>query len=118
MRCHPVVDRQAIGDKVRGIMGATSTIGTLGDPAVDAMRAANDRAVSALTALGTSGVAADSVVQAMNLAIINFQTGSADIPAESRDVIRRSAAAIKGLPSGSRIEIGGHTDKPAIRRRT
>jgi outer membrane protein OmpA-like peptidoglycan-associated protein/uncharacterized protein YidB (DUF937 family) len=104
------VDRQAIGDKVRGIMGATSTIGTLGDPAVDAMRAANDRAVSALTALGTSGVAADSVVQAMNLAIINFQTGSADIPAESRDVIRRSAAAIKGLPSGSRIEIGGHTD--------
>jgi OmpA-OmpF porin, OOP family len=91
-------------------MGATSTIGTLGDPAVDAMRAANDRAVSALTALGTSGVAADSVVQAMNLAIINFQTGSADVPAESRDVIRRSAAAIKALPSGSRIEIGGHTD--------
>ena len=103
-------DRQVIGDKVRGIIGATATIGTLGDPALEAMRAANDKAVSALTALGTSGAAADSVVQAMNLAIINFQTDSADIPAESRDVIRRSAAAIKALPSGSRIEIGGHTD--------
>jgi len=46
----------------------------------------------------------------MNLAIINFPTGSAEITAESMDVIRRSATVIKGMPPGSRIEIGGHTD--------
>jgi len=103
-------DRQAIGDKVRGIMGATATIGTLGDPAFEAMREANDKAVSALTALGTSGATADAVVQAMNLAIINFESGSAEIPHDSKDVIRRSAMAIKAMPAGSRIEIGGHTD--------
>jgi outer membrane protein OmpA-like peptidoglycan-associated protein/uncharacterized protein YidB (DUF937 family) len=104
-------DRQAIGDKVRGILGSTaSTIGTLADPAVDAMRAANDKAVSALRALGTSGVTSDAVVQAMNLAIINFATGSAEIPAESRDLIQTSATAMKAMSPGARIEIAGHTD--------
>jgi outer membrane protein OmpA-like peptidoglycan-associated protein/uncharacterized protein YidB (DUF937 family) len=104
-------DRQAIGDKVRGILGsATSTIGTLADPAADAIRAANDKAVSALRALGTSGIASDAVVQAMNLAVINFATGSAEIPAESRDVIQTSATAMKAMSSGTRIEIAGHTD--------
>ena len=103
-------DREAIGDKVRGIMGATATIGTLGDPAFEAMREANDKAVSALIALGTSGATADAVVQAMNLAIINFETGSAEIPPDSVDVIRRSAMAIQAMPAGSRIEIAGHTD--------
>jgi OmpA-OmpF porin, OOP family len=103
-------DRQAMSDKVRGILGATATIGTLTDPAMEAVRAANDKAVTALKALGTSGVAPDAVVQAMNLAIINFPSGSAQISVESMDVLLNSAAAIKAMPSRSRIEISGHTD--------
>jgi OOP family OmpA-OmpF porin len=103
-------DRQAISDKVRGIFGATATIGTLTDPATEAVRAANDKAVTALKALGTSGVAPDAVVQAMNLAIINFPSGSAQISVDSMDVLQNSAAAIKAMPRGSRIEISGHTD--------
>jgi OOP family OmpA-OmpF porin len=103
-------DRQVISDKVRGVLGATATIGTLTDPAMETVRAANDKAVTALKALGTSGVAPDAVVQAMNLAIINFPSGSAQISADSMDVLQNSAAAIKAMPSSSRIEISGHTD--------
>jgi outer membrane protein OmpA-like peptidoglycan-associated protein len=46
----------------------------------------------------------------MNLAIINFPTGSAEIPSDATEIIRRSADAIKRVPAGSKIEISGHTD--------
>ena len=105
-------DRQALSDKLRGIFGTQATIGSLGDAAGDAVRVANEKALSALGAIGTSGrVSPDEVVQAMNLAIINFSSGSAEIAPDSREVIRRSAEAIKQAPAGSTIEIGGHTDK-------
>jgi outer membrane protein OmpA-like peptidoglycan-associated protein/uncharacterized protein YidB (DUF937 family) len=103
-------DRAALTDRVHGLLGTEATVGTLGDPAVDAVRTANDRAVSALSAIGTSGVSPDSVVHAMNLAIINFSTGSAEISPDSAEVLRKSAEAIKGMPAGSRIRIDGHTD--------
>jgi outer membrane protein OmpA-like peptidoglycan-associated protein len=77
---------------------------------MEAVRTANDKAASALAALGTSGVAAPALVDAMNLAIINFPSGSAEIPSDSLNVIRTSAEAIKRAPAGTKIEIAGHTD--------
>ena len=103
-------DRQTLGDKLRGILGGGVSIGSLVDPAVEAARAANDKALSALRAIGTSAVSPDALVSAMNLAVINFQTGSAEIAPDSQELIRTSAEAIKRAPGDSRVEIGGHTD--------
>jgi outer membrane protein OmpA-like peptidoglycan-associated protein len=103
-------DRQAIDDKLRSIFGAGATIGSLVDPAIEAARAANDRALTALGAIGTTGVTTDALVQAMNLAIVNFATGSAEIAPESMEVLRQSAEALKRAPAGWKVEIGGHTD--------
>jgi outer membrane protein OmpA-like peptidoglycan-associated protein/uncharacterized protein YidB (DUF937 family) len=103
-------DRQSIGDELRGILGSQTTITALGDAAVEAARVANDKAVSALRAIGTSGVTPDTLVHALNLAIINFPTGSAEIAPDSMRIIEKSAEAIKHAPAGSTIEIGGHTD--------
>lgn len=103
-------ERQTLSDRLHGIFGARAMIGALRDPAAEAVRASNDRALSALRAVGTSGVSPSAVVQAMNLAVINFPTGSAEIPADEMLVVRESAEAIRRAPSGSRIEIGGHTD--------
>jgi OOP family OmpA-OmpF porin len=103
-------DRQALTDRLRGILGAGAKIESLGDPAEEAARAANDKALSALRAIGTSGVSPDALVNAMNLAVINFSTGSADIAPDSLEVIRKSADAIRRAPEGSKVEIGGHTD--------
>jgi outer membrane protein OmpA-like peptidoglycan-associated protein/uncharacterized protein YidB (DUF937 family) len=103
-------DRQALTNQLSGILGAGSTIGWLGDPAANAARAANERAQSALGAIGTTGVSPGALVSAMNLAIINFATGSAQIAPESMEILRQSAEAIMRAPAGSRVEIAGHTD--------
>jgi outer membrane protein OmpA-like peptidoglycan-associated protein/uncharacterized protein YidB (DUF937 family) len=106
-------DRQTVTAKLHGIFGADADIGWRGDVAGDAVRAANEKAFSALDALDAidaSNVSGDTLVEAMNLAIINFAPGSAEIPPESMEVLRRFAAAIKRAPADSHIEIGGHTD--------
>jgi outer membrane protein OmpA-like peptidoglycan-associated protein/uncharacterized protein YidB (DUF937 family) len=103
-------DRQTIADRLGGVVGSEALIGTLDDAAGEAARAANEQAVSALRVLGTSGVAPAALVHAMNLSIINFPTGSAQIPPDSVIVIRTSAEAIKRAPGGTTIEIAGHTD--------
>ena len=72
-------------------------------------RTAKDKTLAALSGLKAGFTAAD-VVSALNLSIINFETGSAAISPESRDLLAKAAAAIKQLPPGSVIEIGGHTD--------
>jgi outer membrane protein OmpA-like peptidoglycan-associated protein len=103
-------DHQALIGKLQGAFGSGMTVGSLADPAVAAVRAANDKALSALRAIGTSGVNPNAVVQAMNLAVINFQTGSAQIAQDSLDVVRTSAEAIKRMPDRAKVEIRGHTD--------
>jgi OOP family OmpA-OmpF porin len=103
-------DRQELTETVRGIVGPETRVDALTDAAAEAVRTANDKALSALDAIGTSGVSANALVDAMNLAVVNFSTGSAEIPADSAEVIRRSAAAIRRAPAGLKIEIGGHTD--------
>ena len=110
------VDRQALIGKLRETFGRDAPITSLGDASVEAARAANDKALTALRAIGTtgtsgtSGVSPDAVVNAMNLAVINFASGSAQITADSQEVIRRSADALKRAPAGTKVEIGGHTD--------
>jgi outer membrane protein OmpA-like peptidoglycan-associated protein len=64
---------------------------------------------AALAALGGS-FKADAFTAAMNLAVINFASGSAEIPADSQDLIARAAVVLKTAPKGTVIEVGGHTD--------
>jgi outer membrane protein OmpA-like peptidoglycan-associated protein/uncharacterized protein YidB (DUF937 family) len=78
-----------------------------GNVTADAARVAD---APALSPIGTSGAPAGGYVQAMNLAIINFPSGSAELPADTLETIEASAEAIRRAPPGSTIEIGGHTD--------
>jgi outer membrane protein OmpA-like peptidoglycan-associated protein/uncharacterized protein YidB (DUF937 family) len=71
--------------------------------------AAMRRTSDALAALGT-GYSARQLTDALNLNIVNFASGSAAIPAESRGVLNQSADAIQSAPAGTVLEIGGHTD--------
>ena len=103
-------ERQALTDRLRAFFGTQATFAALADRAAEAVRTANSRASSALAALASTKVAGDTLVQTMNLAIINFASGSADLPADSQDVIRQSAEALKRAPAGTKVEIGGHTD--------
>lgn len=77
--------------------------------AAEQVRIATQKADAALAALKPGFGAAD-LTSALNLQIMNFASGGAEIPANSLDFLNRAAVAIKMAPSGTVIEIGGHTD--------
>jgi outer membrane protein OmpA-like peptidoglycan-associated protein/uncharacterized protein YidB (DUF937 family) len=77
--------------------------------AEEQVRLAGQKASAALAAL-RPGFSANDLVGALNLEVINFQTASAQIPSEDYEFLNKTAAAIKMAPSGTVLEIGGHTD--------
>lgn len=52
----------------------------------------------------------DDLINALNLFIINFESGKFNIPDERMDFLKRAASYIQKLPPTTVIEIGGHTD--------
>jgi len=87
----------------------TTTVPNVAFNVEDQVRLASARAATALAAL-RPGFTARDLVSAMNLQVINFATGSAEIPAASRDLLNSTVTALKAAPAGTTIEIGGHTD--------
>jgi outer membrane protein OmpA-like peptidoglycan-associated protein/uncharacterized protein YidB (DUF937 family) len=77
--------------------------------AAEQIRLASEKASSALAAL-KPGFSAQDLISALNLNVINFATGSAQIPADSDDYLNRVAIALKAAPTATALEIGGHTD--------
>jgi outer membrane protein OmpA-like peptidoglycan-associated protein/uncharacterized protein YidB (DUF937 family) len=75
----------------------------------DQIRTASAKASAALAALKPGFSAAD-LTSALNLEIINFSTGSAQIPDSSILFLNKAADVIKTAPSTMSLEIGGHTD--------
>ncbi|MGE0101238.1 MAG: YidB family protein [Blastocatellales bacterium] len=68
-----------------------------------------EETLAALKAL-LPGHSAEDLVNALNLHIIHFATGSAEIPAANQEVLKESAKAIKNAPAGTKLEVSGHTD--------
>jgi OOP family OmpA-OmpF porin len=105
----PKADLDAIKASLQSIFGTGYTFGALSDDASAWFRAAKDKTLAALSGLKPGFTGAD-LVSALNLSIINFETGSAAISPESRDLLAKAAATMKQLPAGTVIEISGHTD--------
>ena len=64
---------------------------------------------SALDALPDPFTAED-LVKALNILIINFESGKSDIPPVRLEALRKGATFIRKLPAGIVLEVGGHTD--------
>ena len=105
----PKADLDEIKASLQSIFGSGYTYGALPDDASTWFRAAKDKTLAALSGLKPGFTAAD-LVSALNLSIINFETGSAAISPQSHDLLMKAAASMKQLPAGTVIEIGGHTD--------
>ena len=73
------------------------------------IRIASEKATAALASL-KPGFAVPDMVNALNLAIINFNPGSAQVPDSSTGFLNKAAEVIKMAPTGTIIEIDGHTD--------
>lgn len=77
--------------------------------AEEEVQLAAQKATAALASLRPGFTAAD-LVGALNFDVINFATGSAEIPADNHDFLNKAATAIKMAPQGTLIEIAGNTD--------
>lgn len=102
-------DRSGLLDKLKGAFGGF-TFGGLFEGIGQAVERSTEAATAALENLKPGAFSADDLVKALNLMIIHFDTGSANISADSQDILKKAAEAIKQAPAGTKIEVGGHTD--------
>ncbi len=93
--------------RLKSVYGDGMRIGSF--EAATAVTEANRRAFEALSSL-RPGFTAEDLTRALNVTIINFPSGSAQIPRESMPLLEQSASAIKSAPTGTVLEIGGYTD--------
>ncbi|NOT60244.1 MAG: OmpA family protein, partial [Acidobacteria bacterium] len=98
----------ALVDKFKGLFPSFNITSAFLNIA-EAAKEANAKAMAALASLsGTSS--ADDVVKALNLQIVNFASGKSDLPKENQDILKKAADTLKAMPTGTKIEVGGHTD--------
>jgi outer membrane protein OmpA-like peptidoglycan-associated protein len=88
---------------------APSTIPSVENKVGEWVKGAADKTAAALAGL-KPGFSAKDLTDALNQSVINFPTGSSEVPAESKAWLTTTAEQMKKLPSGSVIEIAGHTD--------
>lgn len=101
----PDADRAALQARLAGFLQGGALV--LPDPAAPRLDAAGARA--ALDAL-TPGYGGAEVAKTLNRVAIEFDTASATVPAEDKDVLVKAAVLIKALPSGAVVVIEGYTD--------
>ena len=69
----------------------------------------NAKATAELTSL-KPGSSMKDLVAALNGSVINFGSGSAELPASGATFLQNAAADLKQMPAGYRLEIAGYTD--------
>lgn len=74
---------------------------------------ANAAALAALAALPADAPAA-ALLAALNLAVVNFATGSSDVPPGAQPLLDAAARALAAQSADARIVINGHTDNRGL----
>ena len=70
---------------------------------------ANEKAKTELASL-KSGFSAKDLIAALNDSVINFPSGSAEVPATTAAFLQNAVDDLKQLPAGHVLEIAGYTD--------
>ncbi len=100
--------RTDLVNQLKGLLPGDFSFGNIGDR-LDALVAGSARqATTALSGL-TGSYSAKDVAAALNYGIINFATGSAELPAGAGAMLDVAAAKLKALPNAV-IEVAGYTD--------
>jgi OOP family OmpA-OmpF porin len=102
-------ERDRIASSLKGTLGGGLVYGSLADRVTGLASDANNTVLTSLSLL-RPGFGASDLAAILNKAIINFPTGSAQVPAEAMAMLRGAAAQIRQLPPTTVFEIAGHTD--------
>ena len=96
----------SLKDKLQAFVGDTTKVEGLN--IAEAAQMATGNALDALNKLKPDA-SGDDVLKAMSLQIINFASGSTEIPAENQAALSKAAEFLKAQ-SAFKFEIGGHAD--------
>ncbi|MBS1793508.1 MAG: OmpA family protein [Acidobacteria bacterium] len=97
----------AVVDQIKSLFGGGGwllPVSIAGE--AEATKEANDEALKELG----SAASVDEVIAALNVSILNFKSGSAEIPADAKPILEKAAAVLSKQSEGTVIEIGGYTD--------
>jgi outer membrane protein OmpA-like peptidoglycan-associated protein len=102
-------DRDGIISSLRAALPTGLVFGALTDRVGNLVAEVTNKTQAALSAL-RPGFTITDLLTILNQSIINFPTGSAEIPAAGKALLQQAAVAFRQLPAGSVVEIGGYTD--------
>ena len=100
---------EALTAKVKALVPHTEVVGTA--PATSEQSVSNSLTASqtALGSIDPNNVDINALVKALNLQIINFASGSSDIPADNKAILDQAATLLNKVTS-VKLNVGGHTD--------
>ena len=101
--------RDKIIAALKSALGAGVAVGALTDQTAAAVAVANDKATTELASL-QSGFGVKDLLFALNDSVVNFASGSADVPASMAPFLQSAAGDLKQLKAGHVLEIAGYTD--------
>ncbi|MFY7004881.1 OmpA family protein [Acinetobacter pittii] len=99
----------ALTAKVKALVPHTEVVSTA---PVTAEQSVSNSLTASQTALGSidpNNVDVNALVKALNLQIINFASGSSDIPADNKAILDQAATLLNKVTS-IKLNVGGHTD--------
>ena len=106
--------KSIFGDKfnIKSTAQALAAVAPAAAPAAPMDDVAKNAAAAAkMDELKAAGnISGADLVKALNLAVINFASGSAKISPNSMDILKKAADTLKAAADGIKVEIGGHTD--------
>jgi OmpA-OmpF porin, OOP family len=101
--------RDKIIASLKSALGGSVAVGALTDKTAAAVAVANDRATTELVSLH-SGFGVKDLLFALNDSVVNFPSGSADVPESMAPFLKTAAVDLKQLKPGHVLEIAGYTD--------
>ncbi|MNM35272.1 Peptidoglycan-binding protein ArfA [compost metagenome] len=95
--------------KVKALVPHTEVVAAAPVTAEQSVSNSLSASQTALTAIDPNNVDVNALVKALNLQIINFASGSSEIPADNKAILDQAVTLLNKV-SGVKLNVGGHTD--------
>jgi len=100
---------EALTAKVKALVPHTEVVGTAPATAEQSVSNSLTASQTALGSIDPNNVDVNALVKALNLQIINFASGSSEIPADNKAILDQAATLLNKV-SSVKLNVGGHTD--------
>lgn len=109
LKAGDAVALEALTAKVKALVPHTEVVAVAPVTAEQSVSNSLSASQTALTAIDPNNVDVNALVKALNLQIINFASGSSDIPADNKAILDQAVTLLNKV-SGVKLNVGGHTD--------